>query len=88
MKTNFQVKSDFAGFLLIGLIIIATVILLKTKASRDAMLTDIQCPKCSMMTVAKIHHDAIHNRTEYRCVECGLKFSVEDEENNEHITVK
>jgi DNA-directed RNA polymerase subunit RPC12/RpoP len=87
MKTNFQVKSDFAGFLLIGLIIIATVILLKTKASRDAMLTDVQCPKCSMMTVAKIHHDAVHNRTEYRCVECGLKFTINDE-GNESNTVK
>lgn len=80
MKTKFHIKLDFMGFLLIGLIIIAVVFMLKAKASRDAYLTDIQCPKCSMMTVAKIHHDVIHSRTEYRCVECGLKFSIDDKE--------
>ena len=81
MKTNFHIKSDVTGFLLIGFIIIAVVFMIKAKASRDAHLTDIQCPKCSMMTVAKILHDIIHRRTEYRCVECGLKFSIDDEEN-------
>ena len=86
MKPNFQVKSDFAGFLLIGLIIIAVVVMLKAKASRDAHLTDIQCPKCGMMTVAKIHHDMIHSKTDYRCVECNLKFSISDDESHVNVS--